>query len=598
MVSIPLSGTNVRLLKGVRFSKDYKHTRYFDSETQQRNWFQAKPTTIEISESNFQTFNEYESVILVGKSIDELWNTNYISFNNVQHGNKKFYAFITKKEYSSKETTKVYFQLDVLQTWMFDFRFYPSFVAREHCQLYYASGDPVVNTVPENLDYGKEYNIVKTETRKVNKGIKWIIVVTKSKIDTTSVDINKSYATINGIAQPFTYYMLPYDTGNLDRQVYVTINGDSVFLPASDSFLSFLYSTKDAVNNIVSIYVTDDNGISMGYNVDSAGKTSVAFSDQDDYSLSLVSVPIDGGNYQVIRVDKILKYNRPTLTFTGKYNDFIKPKESKLLMHPYSFTQFVDNQGNTLDIKNEYLNNTNYDFTVLPSLGYSNAIGYGLLKYNNNDANNLQSALQYILFSNVPNDIPIINSRIDAYMQGNKNSIQTQKDMTIFNGAIGATKGLVSSVGAIQKGNVSGAISSGLDTVSTVGNSVLQMQAINAKQQDISNIPPDIQKQGSNSAYFNGNNLGGITMIKKQITQEYMDNLSSYFSAYGYAVKRVKQPNLHTRQHFNYIQTIESNIQGDISNDDLVKIRSIFDNGITLWHTDDICNYNLENEVI
>jgi hypothetical protein len=67
---------------------------------------------------------------------------------------------------------------------------------------------------------------------------------------------------------------------------------------------------------------------------------------------------------------------------------------------------------------------------------------------------------------------------------------------------------------------------------------------------------------------------------------------------YGYKVNEVKTPNFHTRQNFNYIQTASCNIQGNFNNEDLNELKTIFDSGITLWHTDDIGNYSLDNEVI
>jgi hypothetical protein len=45
MATVPLSGTNIRLLTGVPFSNDYKNTRWFDTREAQTSYFLAKPTT-------------------------------------------------------------------------------------------------------------------------------------------------------------------------------------------------------------------------------------------------------------------------------------------------------------------------------------------------------------------------------------------------------------------------------------------------------------------------------------------------------------------------------------------------------------------------
>ena len=130
------------------------------------------------------------------------------------------------------------------------------------------------------------------------------------------------------------------------------------------------------------------------------------------------------------------------------------------------------------------------------------------------------------------------------------------------------------------------------------GNTVLDLQAMQAKKQDISNVPPQIAKMGSNTAYDFGNGHKGIYVIKKQITEEYRKKLTDFFKMFGYKVNEVKIPNFHTRQNWNYVQTSSCNITGNFNNEDLNELKSVFDNGITLWHTDDVGNYSLGNEVI
>ena len=44
--------------------------------------------------------------------------------------------------------------------------------------------------------------------------------------------------------------------------------------------------------------------------------------------------------------------------------------------------------------------------------------------------------------------------------------------------------------------------------------------------------------------------------------------------------------------------TVGCNISGSIPQDDLMKIRAMFDKGITLWHDDLVGNYNRQNKEI
>jgi hypothetical protein len=103
---------------------------------------------------------------------------------------------------------------------------------------------------------------------------------------------------------------------------------------------------------------------------------------------------------------------------------------------------------------------------------------------------------------------------------------------------------------------------------------------------------------GSNTAFDYGNDYTGLYIIKKQIKPEYRKKIGDFFNMFGYKVNEVKTPNFHTRQNWNYVQTSSCMILGDFNNEDLQELKSIFDNGITLWHTEDVGNYTLENGVI
>ena len=88
-----------------------------------------------------------------------------------------------------------------------------------------------------------------------------------------------------------------------------------------------------------------------------------------------------------------------------------------------------------------------------------------------------------------------------------------------------------------------------------------------------------------------------VCMLLRNKSEEYRRKLTDFFKMFGYKVNEVKIPNFRTRQHFNYVETRNCNIQANINNNDLQAIKNIFDSGITLWHTDDIGNYNLSNGV-
>jgi hypothetical protein len=95
-------------------------------------------------------------------------------------------------------------------------------------------------------------------------------------------------------------------------------------------------------------------------------------------------------------------------------------------------------------------------------------------------------------------------------------------------------------------------------------------------------------------------NLGmGINKFEfyyNMVTADYAQMIDNYFDMYGYKVNRVKVPNLNTRPYWNYVQTKDINIKGDIPNDDMVILKTAFNDGVTLWHGGgNVGNYSLDN---
>ena len=90
--------------------------------------------------------------------------------------------------------------------------------------------------------------------------------------------------------------------------------------------------------------------------------------------------------------------------------------------------------------------------------------------------------------------------------------------------------------------------------------------------------------------------LNTLVLYAYEPTKEYQEKLNKIWDMRGYATNTIDYPNLHTREHWNYIQTVKCNIKGEnIDPSDLEKIKRAFDNGITLWHDKDVGNYDREN---
>jgi hypothetical protein len=603
MAVIPLSGTNIRFLSGVPFSNDYKNTRWFTTFTEQYNYFNSKHKVHTESQANFQrmTDGSGRTFIRTNYGIDDIRTANYVMFQNSSNSTKWWYGFITKLEYVQKNHTDVYFELDVLQTWMFDIDFKPSMVIREHCRQYDSNGFPIVNTVDEGLDYGSEYDIVDVNEYRPSNGIYYLVIVSKSMLhnDLTPTEgetttENKIKASLNGMPQPLCYYIQPF---KLDGSVVPTfVGGDDVNTSSIEKVLSDIYSQKTAVNNIVSMYVTEH----LGYNPAFANG-GVNFG-SSEFEIARISSNGEGdvNNINLVYLKNVARYTGVTRNCGNKYNGFKPVKESKLKMYPYQVTLLTDFKGNQFEIKNEYISGTDLEVHVRGSMGVSNKVVYSLPDYLTHNLGTSETAkipvsIQNSIVNNNPNDVSIINDMLSAYLQGNRNSIQNSQNSILWNGFFGAVNSGAQGLATGGGINPVGITNAATMAAQGAGNTVLQLQAIQAKQKDISNVPPSLSKMGSNTAFDVGHSYTGFAIVKKQIKTEYIRKLEDFFHMFGYKLNEIKIPNFKTRKNWNYIQTSNCHINGNFNNEDLVEMRQIFDNGITLWHTDDVGNYSLEN---
>lgn len=138
--------TRLLICHNVPLDATYTDTLTFSNSTAQYNYFAGKA---KYTYNNFGPIR-MENAIRVPRNADDLYDCNYIAFQNANFGTKWFYAFITKIEYVNTNMTLVYFDLDVMQTWAFDYTVHPCFVEREH-----VNDDTIgANIVEENIGTG------------------------------------------------------------------------------------------------------------------------------------------------------------------------------------------------------------------------------------------------------------------------------------------------------------------------------------------------------------------------------------------------------------------------------------------------------------
>lgn len=140
--------TNIRLLQDVPLDKSFDHTIYFADATAQANYFISKQ---KYNLTNYSYQRVRRGWARVGINAENLYNCNYMMFQNSSFGSKWFYAFIKSVEYINNEVSEIEFELDPMQTWFFNYEREMCFVERNHT----ATDNIGEHIEPEPVDTGE-----------------------------------------------------------------------------------------------------------------------------------------------------------------------------------------------------------------------------------------------------------------------------------------------------------------------------------------------------------------------------------------------------------------------------------------------------------
>lgn len=160
----------------------------------------------------------------------------------------------------------------------------------------------------------------------------------------------------------------------------------------------------------------------------------------------------------------------------------------------------------------------------------------------------------------------------------------------VAGGAAGASGG--SSMSIAQSTGMAASGSSGI--INAGINLAKEVLSIN-NEKKVAQLQPDATKQTAGSGANAEMNTCYISVRKAYLRKEYLKKIDDYFSAFGYHIGEIIQPDLTSRPCWNYVKILHANIAGSIEHDDMVKLRQIFSNGVTIWHVNDVGNYNLSN---
>lgn len=517
--------STIKILKNVPLDSSYEHTIYFSQNSTgigvQTAYF-ASLSKYTLSNQSYQRVKK--GWMRVNIVADDLYDCNYLMFQNTNFGTKWFYAFIKTVEYINNAVSEIEFEIDVLQTWLLEYQLDKCFVEREHTD----SDRLFEHTVAENLMCGGEY---------YNNGYDFI--------DLNDLSVVVAHTGADGAGTGGENYS---PQGSFTDNVYQALDFSAIPTNRNDPT-----GTAQTINGLLDYW----------------GARNIKLMYEAPEFLSQTSPP------------------PPTITKTvhmpSALNNY-QPKNNKLFTYPYSVIGVSNNCGNMA------LYHWEDFFTLLAHNGVATFAIDGswkstpvVLCYPVEYKRVLNNYEEGITYTNFP-VVAWTENYFNTWWAENQNSFITNSITSAISAGIG---------GAITGGKVGGAAGAAAIGAVNVGSSIANSVA---KIEDLKAVAPHVHGNTQTDTLNCKLNRVGFTIYSLSIKAEYAKIIDDYFTKFGYACKRLKVPNTHSRPHWCYTKTIGCTITGSLPCDDLKKIENIFNEGITFWmHGNEVGNYALDN---
>lgn len=578
----------------------YSHTIDFKSPEEQLA-FWGSLVKRELRE--YQYIRRERRFIQIDTSYESLDGINYLYFRS-RENSKYYFAFVTEREYISDNVTRIFFEIDVLQTFMFDYKFKPSYIAQAHVDRWNADHSPKYSRTDEGLAYGSEYVTEVAYKMKTTSDIKhgfYLLYTTQIPSDSELVETGdlSENTIISGNPIPYNIFLIPDSQNNkvfgVNSQFVLPSNMHEVqrFMMNSSfgeyvkqivyvPYLPFKYSIKNSQNDLVEYLLDFDFEYSMVVlksGLHMAGLIHIKRVTEDAIIKDYASLDLFEGVEEKLPTSAEWDAIKAKPLTTERDRRF----ESKLLTFPYRYNIFTDWVGAPALIKNEYLFADKINIKGSIGFGFNCPRRFWIENYRADPEGREASISQLI-----PLEQPIISDAYYTYLLQNKNQISANLtnakisaiSSTIGGAGVGAVAGAQGGLAGAVGGAVLGAAKSGVDAALNIQGMI---RSENAKQSDIKNMPDTIANSNDCTLAIADDCLY-LTFYRKAISCEFEEQLAQYWAMYGYIVKRVEIPDLRSRMRYNFIKTIGANIEGEIESSFLAAIKRIYDNGLTIWH--------------
>lgn len=593
-------GSHIYVIKDVLWTNNYQDTPYFPSRQAQYNWMTSHALggisgTSAITGVPYTHIGDHALTIRVGTNYRTARAWTYLGIHDSrtddseapEYNDKMWYYFINKVNYINNNVVELELELDVMQTFMFDYELPSAFMERMHT----VTDDVGGNIIPEDLDTGEYFIRRQSRTTSRNNEQKDIFLR------------NNLYLCFTSTEDPGNLV-----TGESHLPSRISINGvpSGIGIYAVDLSATMPNSTTKSWAQLFGAFNASGHYDAIGsiwlYPKELLGLQEVS-------STSGNALYIGPGVYRVISVytnTLLHSSSRPT-NFNDQFGTYT-PKNAKLLTYPYTFVRLDNYNGGVADFRYEFDSSSQGE--TYPTLKWIiggdfspesklKAIPYNYKRASTlvTDANNWGEAVEG---GNLP-QLAFVGDNYKMYLANTQNTRNASMTAGIASGVMGIASSLLT-------GNVIGAVGSGVNALTGISAQLASKEDKKAQSGT---------QRGQVSSVVNlvtNNNAFGFRADTMQITSFNARQLDRYFSRYGYAIKGERNPKRKQREHWTFLKTIGASIKPlpfnegawtrpcAMGNEDMQKINSIFDSGITFWvepdRIGDYYGYNWDNGLI
>ena len=619
-------------LGNVPFDNSYRHTMTFANATEQAAYFSS--VCNRALDNSSYTYVRMNNSIRVPFNAEELYTYDYCMYKNANYGNKWFYAFIVGVNYVNENMTEIELELDVMQTWYFDYTLVQGFVEREHVnddtRGLHLNAEP-----PMDLQYQKYIKSMQDNYPK------FIVLLV------TAVPNYKYYTNMAQGNMSFESFGMPTYNKILKNDGSFPVSG-GIIQKQFSSVIPLIYNmSSDASMNTLLHDIQCFNVCGIGDAiVDMFSVPEGTFEWNDDNPTSVMPIfyfndyeqENDSANdheaYRIHYYDtnaqpQYTVITRYTLPKNGNvYHDTERlawgnnvgnytPKNNKLLVYPYKYIEIGDYTGRKQDLRFEYFDNLyeneEAEFRVEKPC---NAEGTGYITPLRYQGGYERKACEPFTFS-YTNKLPWSYSVYQNWSAQN----QLVNQLAVIGGLATTTVAVVPGIAAagkvLGKGlqaaeRLHGAaqqkkIESTVDKAAGQFKSQANLVGMGVGLASVAGVIGSYDKMSRIPNEARGNTAGNSKaqcgyqeyyIARVYLREEFARIVDDFFSMYGYAIDRVKVPNRTGRRNWNYVKMQNSCHRGNVPADQMDIINSIYDKGITFWHTSDVGNYSLDNSIV